>query len=87
MFAFLAPILPELYINLSDQKFFDIIFKGKKGGVLTDATTAEDVDAYKYMFQNWSESLIFHCFYFQSIFTPIVPYSACRVIKHFHLKL
>ena len=38
---------------------FDIIFKGKKGGVLTDSTTQEDVDAYKFMFQSWSELITY----------------------------
>jgi len=54
MFFFLQPIIPELYISgVADMKFFDIILKGKKGGVLTDSTTKEDVEAYKYMFQSW----------------------------------
>lgn len=55
MFFFLVPVLPEFYIGLSDLKFFDIIFLGKKGGVLTGAVTQEDVEAYKYLFQNHSE--------------------------------
>ena len=51
MFFFLLPIIPEVYITLTDYKVLDIMFKGKKGGVLTWSTTAEDVDAYKYMFK------------------------------------
>uniref|UniRef100_A0A0B6ZKI8 AB hydrolase-1 domain-containing protein n=1 Tax=Arion vulgaris TaxID=1028688 RepID=A0A0B6ZKI8_9EUPU len=54
MFFFLLPILPEIYIGLSGLKFFDIIFLGKKGGVLTGATTQEDVEAYKYLFQTFN---------------------------------
>lgn len=50
MFFFLIPFLPEIYVLLFDMKFFDIIFRGTKGGVLTDATTQEDVEAYKYLF-------------------------------------
>ncbi|XP_059163271.1 epoxide hydrolase 4-like isoform X2 [Physella acuta] len=50
MFFFLIPILPDIYVRLFDMKFFDIIFRGTKGGVLTNATTQEDVDAYKYLF-------------------------------------
>lgn len=53
MFFFLIPVLPEIYISLSDMKFFDIIFLGKKGGVLTGATTRDDVEAYKYLFQKF----------------------------------
>ncbi|RUS69128.1 hypothetical protein EGW08_023111 [Elysia chlorotica] len=53
MFFFLMPILPEIYIGLSDLKFFDIIFLGKKGGVLSGATTKADVEVYKYLFQTW----------------------------------
>ena len=55
MFFFLMPFLPELYIGQSDLKFFDIIFRGKVGGVLTEATRKEDVEVYKYLFQKWSE--------------------------------
>ena len=55
MFFFLMPFLPELCIGLSDLKFFDIIFLGKKGGVLTGATRKEDVEVYKYLFQKWGE--------------------------------
>lgn len=51
MFFFLLPIIPELGFGLGDLKSLDVIFKGRKGGVLTKATTQEDVDAYKYKFQ------------------------------------
>ncbi|KAK3768609.1 hypothetical protein RRG08_015764 [Elysia crispata] len=53
MFFFLMPLLPEIYIGLSDLKFFDIIFLGKKGGVVSGATRKEDVEVYKYLFQKW----------------------------------
>ena len=81
MFFFLIPVLPEIYITLSDLKFLEIIFRGKKGGVVTDATTEEDVDAYKYLFQNWSEYSFFKLFlYFlqNNIFVSIFNFIFSR---------
>lgn len=53
MFFFLMPFLPEIYIGLSDLKFFDIIFLGKKGGIQSGAMQKKDVEVYKYLFQKW----------------------------------
>lgn len=50
MFFFQMPIIPEFVFGSEDYAALDRLFKGKECGVRSDCMTADDVEAYKYVF-------------------------------------
>lgn len=48
MFFFQMPFLPELMFSINDYNAMKMIFTGSKGGVKSDSTNQDDIEAYKY---------------------------------------
>lgn len=58
---FQCPLLPELFLALGDRAIFDLMFED--AGLLEKPQSSEDLDAYKYMFQekhNWTSTLNYY---------------------------
>lgn len=57
MFFFLVPVLPILTMRAFDLRRIAYAFCGKSMGAKPGTFTPEDIEAYKYTFAEYSESL------------------------------
>ncbi len=55
MFFILVPYFPEWFFSTGDLKMLENAFRGKLMGAKRGAFTDEDMEAFKYTFNNWSE--------------------------------
>ncbi|XP_046582552.1 epoxide hydrolase 4-like [Haliotis rubra] len=50
IFFFQIPFVPELMMRVNDMKALEKMFTGRQGGLTSDNCSADDIEAYKYVF-------------------------------------
>ena len=59
MFFFQVPVLPLLFLRAEDLGLFDKIFKTKRDGNKGDNLPIEDIEAFKYTFADYGNTVKF----------------------------